>query len=182
MQPTTLNYVAPGARVPFRWNRRRVVGFAAVLLLVVILTPFPDVKFVSEQIDPVTGSMSIQTTWAMGLHTSAGTQVSPLEKRLTQSHIAWTPAWQMLGRRHYNLFGNVTTRECGSAPPIYHMRPLMDEFVARATDEELRAFVNVMQSGTTSEQSAAISAACERMLAQLRAEVDKVSKIECSFP
>jgi hypothetical protein len=56
---------------------------------------------------------------------------------------------------------------CGMAPPIYQLRPVLQAYVAASTDEELRRFARVMQSGTPAEQQAAVAAAAEKGLARL---------------
>jgi hypothetical protein len=88
--------------------------------------------------------------------------VSPLETRLKSSGIAWTPSWQFLHNTHRNVFGSATSYECGSAPPLYELRPVLKEFAAASTDAELREFVRVMQSGTHAERQAAVEAAGEK--------------------
>ena len=82
------------------------------------------------------------------------------------SGIEWTPSWQFLHNTHRNIFGGVTRYEyeCGVHPPIYELRPVLTEFAASSTDEELRQFASLMQSGTAAEQKAAIEAAIEKGL------------------
>src|SRR5439155_26684174 len=89
---------------------------------------------------------------------------SSLETRLKVCGIAWTPSWHFLHNTHRTVFGNATCYECGSAPPIYQLRPALKEFAAASTDAELREFVRVMQSGTDAEQKAAVEAAGEKGL------------------
>ena len=113
--------------------------------------------------DPVTGSMTSKTVWLFGLTSGPRLDVSPLELRLKSSGIAWTPSWQFLHNTHRNVFGGATSFECGFAPPIYHLRPVLKEFVAASTDAELREFVRLI-SGTDAEQKAAVNAASEKGL------------------
>jgi len=119
--------------------------------------------------DPVTGSITWKTTWPFGLTSAPHTDVSPLETRLKSRGIAWTPSWQFLHNTHRNIFGVVTCDECGTAPPIYQLRPVLKEFAAASTDSELREFVWSMQSGTDAQRQAAVQTATEKGLAAVSA-------------
>jgi hypothetical protein len=114
--------------------------------------------------DPVTGSVTWKTTWPFGLTSAPRTDVSPLETRLKSSGIAWTPSWQFLHNTHRNIFSFPTCYECGTAPPIYQLRPVLKEFAAASTDSELREFVRIMQFGTAVEQNAALETAAQKSL------------------
>ena len=117
--------------------------------------------------DVVTGSMSWKTVWLFGITSGRRVDVSPLETRLKSSGIPWTPSWQFLHNAHRNVFGGATCYECGTAPAIYHVRPVLKEFATASTDAELREFVRVMQSGTDAQRKAAAEAAGEKGLQAL---------------
>jgi len=121
------------------------------------------------RVDAVTGSMMSKTVWPFGITSGPRVDASPLEVRLKSSGITWTPSWQFLHNTRHNVFGGATCRECGSAPPIYPLRPVLKEFAASSTDAELREFVRVMQSGTDAGQKAAVDAAGEKGLQALSA-------------
>lgn len=161
MTSTPLNYVSPDApRSRPRWPWRTLTVVSAVLLLA-LAAPAVTVRRVERRMDAVTGSTTSKTVWLFGATSGARTDVSPLETRLKRSGIPWTPAWQFLNNTHRNVFGGATCRECGSAPAVYQLRPVLNEFAAASTDAELREFVRVMQSGTDAEQNAAVEAAGE---------------------
>jgi hypothetical protein len=153
-----------------RWRRALitlVIIFAAVLLL-----PPITVRQVESRMDPVTGSMTLKTVWLFGITSGPQLDVSPLETRLKTSGIEWMRSWQFLHNTHRNIFGRATRYECGIPPLIYELRPVLAEFAAASTDEELRQFTSLMQSGTDAEQKAAIDAAVEKGLEQLAAPDD----------
>jgi len=124
-------------------------------------------KQVESRVDPVTGSMSWKTVGLLGITLSSRVDVSPLETRLKSSGIAWTPSWEFLHNTHRNIFGRAIVYECGSAPPIYHIQRVLNHYVSVATDDELREFVRVMQSGTKAEQEAAVEVAGDKGLAAM---------------
>jgi hypothetical protein len=55
------------------------------------------------------------------------------------------------------------------APPIYQIKMVLDGFAQASTDEQLRDFVQVMQTGSEDEQKAAVDAAAETGLNVLAA-------------
>ena len=167
MSSTPLNYVSPDTpRSRRRWPWRTLSAVAVVLILLVA-APTVAVRQVESRMDPVTGSMTWKTVWLFGITSGPRVDVSPLETRLKNSGITWTPSWQFLHNTHRNVFGGATCYECGSAPPIYQLRPVLKEFAAASTDAELREFVRVMQSGTGAQQRAAVEAAGEKGLQAL---------------
>jgi hypothetical protein len=169
MSSTPLNYVSPDTpRSRRRWPWRTLSVVAAVVLLAVAALTVT-VRQVESRMDPVTGSMTWKTVWLFGITSGPRVDVSPLETRLKSSGITWTPSRQFLHNTHRTVFGNATCYECGSAPPIYQLRPVLKEFAAASTDAELREFVRVMQSGTDAEQKAAVEAAGEKGLQALSA-------------
>jgi hypothetical protein len=48
------------------------------------------------------------------------------------------------------------------------MTPIMNDFVASSSDDEVREFARIMQSGTEAETNAAVAAAEERPLSRRR--------------
>src|SRR5689334_18369613 len=128
MGSTPLNYMPPDtprSRRPWPWRRLVVVG---VVLLLAIATPVVTVRQVESRMDAVTGSMTEKTVWLFGITSGPRVDTSALELRLKRSGIPWTPSWQFLHRTHCNIFGGATCRECGSAPAIYQMTPVLKGF------------------------------------------------------
>jgi len=134
--------------------------FITIVLVVALVAIglFVEVREVRRNIDLVTGSMNVKTTWLFGLFSTQTHNPSPLELRLKKSGLVYTPSWQGFGQVNYNAFGIETFRGCGSTPPIYRLSSLHTQFARLATDEELVAFVKVMQSGSDDEQDALIRA------------------------
>lgn len=164
-----LDYVSPDTpRSPRRWPWRVLV--AAVVLLVGVLS-VPSITFrqVRSEVDPVTGSMRWTTVGLTGVPSPPRVAVSPLELRLSNMGVQWTRSWHTLHNTHYDMFGRPRMWECSSAPPIYTLRPVLNEFAAAASDEELRAFVGVMESGSEAEQQATVDAAAEMGLKAMSA-------------
>ncbi len=112
-------------------------------------------------IDAVSGSMKRETVSAFGRSSGEIVKPSPLEQRLSQDGISWTPDWRFLHNVRRTAFGRAAGYECGSAPPIYQIRPLLAAFARASSNEQLRDFVKVMQSGSEIEQKTAVDAAGE---------------------
>jgi hypothetical protein len=160
MTSTPLSYMPAPPAGSQRWWALAIV--AAALFLIFVL-PILTMRRVETRIDPISGSMSYQTVWWLGITSGTSTDVSPLESRLNRSGIQWTRSWQFLTSKEYKLFV-LTMRGCSSTPPIYQLRPVLKDFANASTDRELRDFVRVMQSGTQAAQTAAIDAAFERAM------------------
>ena len=162
MSSTPLSYLSPDTPRSRRLWPWRTLSAAAVVLILLVAAPTVAVRQVESRMDPVTGSTTWKTVWLFGFTSGPRLDVSPLETRLRSSGIKWTPSWEYLHSTHSTILGNATCYECGSAPPIYQLRPVLKEFAAASTDVELREFVRVMQSGTDAEQKAAFDAAGEK--------------------
>ena len=160
--PVTLDYAPPPARLLGRIPWRSLAGAAGLLLL--FASPAIPVSTLVVQVDPVTGTMSRQTVWPLGLTTGPRLEVSPLHKRLTAGGIPWTQTWCTLHTVDRNLYGGVTSRGCATAPPVLSLRPMLGTFVATSTDAELSAFVRVMESGADAAQQAAVEAVTGKLL------------------
>lgn len=163
MRSRPLDYASPDTPRLRRWPWRALVA-GVVLLLAMLVLPSMIIRQVESRVDPVTGSMSWNTVWLFGFTSGPRIDVSPLEVRLRNSGVQWTPSWKTLHNTHRNIFGSAICYECSSAPPIYDLRPMLKEFAAASTDDELREWVRVMQFGTREEQAAAVDAAAEKAL------------------
>jgi hypothetical protein len=164
MSSTPLDYLSP--RTP-RSRRRwpwRIMSVGAAVLLLAIAAPLVTIRQVESRMDTVTGSITWKSVWPFGITSGPCIDVSPLEMRLKTSGITWTASWQFLDNTNRNVFGGATVRECGSAPAIYQLRPVLKEFAAVSTDAELREFVRIMQTGTAAQKKAAVEAAAEKSL------------------
>ena len=162
MTSTPLDYASSHTPRPRRRWPWRVLWVVAGLLLAALAVPQVTVRRVESRIDPVTGSVRWKTVWPFGITSGRRVDVSPLETRLANSGIPWTPSWRFGHRTRYNLFGAAVCVECGSAPPVYQLRPVAQGFAAAATDAELLEFVRVLRTGTDAEQRAAVDAADEK--------------------
>ena len=171
MASTTLDYGRPDPRRP-RWRRRwrGWYGYAlaaTALLLVSLVLPG---KAVQTRIDAVTGTTSRVTRWPLGVTTGPRVRTTALEQRLRSAGIAWTPAWQFFGESGQTLFGGRTYVACSLAPPVYTLVGFRrQEYWAAVTDDELRDLVFVLQLGTEDEQTAAVAAMEEKIVAALDA-------------
>jgi hypothetical protein len=160
MAVQSLDYGLPSARYRSPW--RAVAAAAGALLGLFLLTSAP-VRQVESRVDGVTGSMSWKTVWFFGLTSGPRKDVSPLEARLVRAGVPWTSRWHTLHNTHRTLFGRATCYECGSAPAISPLRSCLQEFVDASSDEQIRTFVRVMESGTEDEQRAAVDAAGQKL-------------------
>jgi hypothetical protein len=114
--------------------------------------------------DAVSGSTRLQTVWPFGVTFGPRVEASSLDIKMRQLGIRWNPDWRFLYNTHKTILGTATLHECGSAPPIYQMTPVLTEFVRTASDQEIRKFVQTMESGSDAEQNEAIEAAGDRAL------------------
>jgi hypothetical protein len=162
MDPTPLSYVSPDTPRSRRRVPWRTIGVLAAALFLALAGGTIAVKRVEGHMDAVTGSVTRQTVWLLGVRSAPRVEVSPLETRLRNSGISWTPSWRFLHNTHCTVFGVATCYECGSAPAIGQLRPALGLFVSASTDAELRDFVHVMESGTDAEQKAAVEAAADK--------------------
>jgi hypothetical protein len=165
MKTRPLDYAASG-RTRLPWWVAMGVGIALALVL---FSSVP-VRRVQLRIDPVTGSMSRRTVWPFGIASRLTVTPSPLALRLKQIGVQRNPTWQFLSESEYTLWGRPLSVRCATAPPIYQIRPVLQDFVAASTDEELRRFAQVLHSGRPDEQQAAIDAAAEKGLARLQGQ------------
>jgi hypothetical protein len=147
-------------RIP-RWLWFLGIAFALlVMAAVMFLIPF---RRVEHQVDCVTGSHRRHTLWAGVIESNGSVRVSELERQLTTRGVPWTRAWRRTGGMEgFNVFGVQTLCAIGAERlpiGIGEREPGFDAFVASATDAELRAFLNVMESGSDAEQRVALDAA-----------------------
>lgn len=154
---------------PTRRSGRRWVWVAAsvgLLLLLGMASLVVSVHEIESRMDAVTGTMTRDRRSFFGLSRGFRRDVSPLEMELTRRGIAWTPDWWTLHVTDRNLFGGAMQYACGSAPEIYSVQRFLGPYAAAATDDELREFVRVMQSGTEAERQSAASAAENKAMTQ----------------
>jgi hypothetical protein len=162
MGSTSLNHTSPNALQSRRRWPLRIMGIGIAALLLAAAMWQIDIRQDESRMDAVTGSTTSKTVWLMGITSGPRMDISPLERRLRASGIAWTPSWRFLHNTHRNIYGGATCYECASAPAIYQLRPVLTEFAASSTDAELREFVRIMQSGTEAERTAVVDAAAEK--------------------
>ena len=162
--PRPLDYASRGIhRVTV--GRRRAWVLVAAALVTLLFVPFGSVRQTRSRIDAVSGSMEWQTTWILGFTSGPRIDASPLELRLRKLGITWARDWRFLHNTHRTLGGNTTCYECGTAPPIYGLHALaLGDLVRVYSDDQIVAFVQVMQSGTEDQQEAAIGLAADAIL------------------
>jgi hypothetical protein len=164
MKVWPLNYArSTSERLPWRWL---LAGLGVAVILG--LLSGTSVRRVRLRVDPVTGSLSRQTIWPFGIISGDIITPSPLARRLLQIGVHRNPTWQFLSETKYNAWGRTIGIGCAAAPLIYQLRPVLQDYVAASTDEELRRFAQTMLSGTPAQQQAAITVAAEEGLAHLR--------------
>ncbi len=143
---------------PFVTILALIIGFA------VLASPLVTFRQDLCWIDATTASMKRQTIWPFGITAGPMIEASAIDLRLQQVGLNANPNWRLLSDTDRTVLGLAISRGCGLAPPIYQLRPVLDEFARTSSDADLREFVRVMQSGTESEQRAAIEAAAEKGL------------------
>ena len=143
---------------------RPTTTIAGILIFAfgVLAIVFVPVRQTRYRIDAVSGSMEEQTAWKFGITGAARVDPSALDQRLMSAGISWTRDWRTITVLDQNLLGITTCRACNTAPPIYSARPAMQQFARSATTEQLREFVQIMQTGTDGEQHSTLKAAIER--------------------
>jgi hypothetical protein len=161
--PTQIDYGLPSRARWYRCRWFRLSVASLVLLLAASVLVGATFKQIQSEVDAVTGSMRWTTTWITGAR-SSGSRVSPLERRLKTSGIRWTPDWRTLHVTGYNFLNRPRSYACSSAPPIYTIEGVLTEFERASTDDELRAFIHLLQSGTNAQQETAIEAAADKVV------------------
>jgi hypothetical protein len=161
--PQSIDYLSSmNSRQRRRWPLRLFFGLLAGVPL--LASPFVSVRETRNRMDAVTGSMEWQTVWLSHLTSGPTIDVSPLELRMKKVGVSWTRDWRFLSNTPRTIFGTPTCHECGSAPPISQIQPVLKGFVDTSSDDEILTFVRIMQSGTEAQQRAAVDAACEKAL------------------
>jgi hypothetical protein len=159
----------PLAYSPPNEARRRIplkpLAIIAAIAVVLYCARFITVRK-TLQMDGVTGSTQSQTVWPLGIPFGPRLDPSPLELRLGRMGASWNRSWFGLRDTEYTIWGS--NRGCSTSPPIYQLRPVMKQFVDASTDDELRDFVAVMQTGAGAQQAAAIDAAAQKGLRSMR--------------
>jgi hypothetical protein len=162
MKPALLEYArSPRSRLPGVSIRLAV---AALLAIAILALPLVSIRETRSRVDAVTGSVEWQTTWPFGITSGPKVTPSPLEIRMTQLGIPWTRRWIFLHNTHRTLFGTATCYECGLAPAIDQLHPVLPRYAQVATSSELRTFISVMQNGTDDQQKAAVQAAIDEAM------------------
>lgn len=149
--------------------RRLHYIIAAIVLVIAILLPLP-IKQNLAWIDSISGMRKSQTVWRPGWSSSPAIVDSPLAMRYRRLGLTWEPQWCNVVGTHVNVLGRRVGTEHGPAPEIYslalHPR-LQEAFLAASNDDEVRAFFNVMCSGSAADQGAAVEAACAKGMESL---------------
>jgi len=125
---------------------------------------FIDVHEDSVWMDPQTRTEMRQSKW-FGIRMTPVITKSALDDRLSRIGFHHQPNWQFLHDSQSNVFGVVTVRGCSTAPRIYSFPPeMLRSFVNASSDQDIKNFMHIMQSGTEFEQNAAIESAADQAL------------------
>jgi hypothetical protein len=127
------------------------------------------VSSVATRIDPVTGSMIRKTVWFGSIVASESVELSPLAERASALGIKLEPRWKGLNTTQYSALGLVAIG-CSRAPSIYPLHPMLKEFVSAASDDEIRDFVQIMESGNEQQQRATVNAAIAKSVAWAKSQ------------
>ena len=139
-----------------------IVSAGLTLLLV------STVSITKIEIDAVTGTVRTSHRW-IGSFTSTEIEHDALARRLESLNLNWKPDWKHLSTVRYKMLGFSRSHECSIAPPIHDLQTVQDEFAVSVTPDELRAFVHVMESGSTPAQQKTVDEAIERTFSSLAA-------------
>jgi hypothetical protein len=160
MSTIPLNYTITPPRQARKWFIRAAYCATAIAILVAASSIQLNT---SRYMDPITGSARERTTCNFGIEISTKIEPSPLAIRLKKIGAEPPATWQYYGDTTTGLFTKI--RACGTPPPIFNLRPVMQNFVDNSTDSEIHQFVQIMQSGTPAAQSTAIDFATEAAFA-----------------
>lgn len=143
---------------------RQIVVTAAIVVTIGIVWSAP----VRDQwiwIDVRSGSIKLQTEWLFGIKTTEVIQHSSLERWIREHGRNHEYQWQTLAITSETLFGRPVVFACGMAPPIYQLRPLMNDFVATANEDEIGQLVGALGSDSEQEQEQAVNLAATKLMA-----------------
>ena len=82
---------------------------------------------------------------------------SPLAIRASQMGLGVRSDWRLVSDFEWSLLG--TSRGCDLMPPVFRKQTWMEPYVRKASDQEVRAFLQIMQTGTDAQHAAAVDAA-----------------------
>jgi hypothetical protein len=91
---------------------------------------------------------------------------SAMEKWLNDHQQPHAHNWRCVRDTGMNLFGRMMSTSSAGAPPIYSMgfNSLLDQFIAKSTDEEVMGFAHVLATGNELEQLQAVQTAADTAL------------------
>lgn len=148
-------------------TKKRIVWSVSITMAVVLLFgifgPPIQYKKVTRWICPISGSTRNEITWFGYFHHEERT-VSALEKWLKRKEPGFEPNWKNYSEQAYSLM----YRSCalGELPEIYQLRPVLDEFVEKSSDEQITALVTVLRNNSREEQSQMIDRITDRLFAE----------------
>lgn len=161
MSVQPIQYACPDVARP-DWKRRmRLLLAGAICVPTLAAAVLLDFRHDSIEIDAITGSRRVRSSWPFGILTGGQVKASALEQRLNAMGATWTPDWRVLTVKSYSAVGLNVSRGCGLSPPIYSAFAAMPAFAQSATDEEVRELVDVLQNGSATEQHDALNEAID---------------------
>jgi hypothetical protein len=153
--------VKPRQQRHFRW-RYFVISAVAFLMLMVGILPIPiwANRYVMCRI---CGSSQWQTECEFGVTTGASIQSSALDVWIAKNLGGHTHDWKHMSTVGHNLLGVRVYNACSSAPPVFGMSSILNEYVKRGSANEIGAFVKVMQTGSDAAQQRAVDQAVDEV-------------------
>jgi hypothetical protein len=156
--------VSQMTRMSPRLAKLSLIGLAATMFAVAIASIALPLKRQMQWVDAVSGSTKEQCIWRFGYNDPAVIQRTELADWIEAQEGTHTFDWRHVNGTWKTLWGTPRDFGHGPAPAIYSLQgPMMDSFVNRSSNDELREFVEIMRSGTKSEQYDAVFAAIDKV-------------------
>lgn len=145
---------------------RIVIIVLAVLIVAGMILEIED-RQERVWIDAVSASTKSERMYRDGEASTVITD-SPFAERYRALGLSWEPQWHNVAATSITVAGRRTNLGHGRAPEIHSFRSadLQQLFLAGASDDEVRAFFQVMSTGTEAEQRAAIEAAADKIFSK----------------
>ncbi|MCC7146775.1 MAG: hypothetical protein IT443_10040 [Phycisphaeraceae bacterium] len=154
------------------WCSRKWLLVTAVLLIfvvtVLVVAPLIEIGLAEYWMCGVCGSKKQQSTWLWGIGTQPRVEESALAMWMAEHRLRHEHQWVYTHGRAYSLLGPAA-RLTGELPAISMLlsNDLMAHFVRKASEEEITAFLDVMNHGTTQQQEEAIQDACAYAISKM---------------
>lgn len=150
-----------------RWKRAlwAMALFAIVLGIGCILNI--RVRFDNAWVCAICGAEHRRNDWSFGFSTSDRLVSTALERWIDGYLGPHEHDWRHVKGTGWSLLGHGISSGHGLAPPILPSRQETDWLVAAWSDEQLRSFVQVLQTGSDEDQHRAVEEAAEAILDEM---------------